>query len=80
MLHKNLTVRSHDKQKRMIIAMKYEGETEYRYLVATNTSCLPETIIKEYALRWLVEVFIQDWKGQSGWFPLSKQQGESAAK
>ena len=77
---KTLAVRSHDKQKRMIIAMKYEGETEYRYLMATVTSWLPETIIKEYALRWLVEVFIQDWKGQSGWFQLSKQQGEAAAK
>ena len=32
-------------------------------------------IIKAYALRWLVEVFIQDWKLYEGWNQLAKQRG-----
>lgn len=32
-------------------------------------------IIKAYATRWLVEVFIQDWKSYEGWCQLAKQQG-----
>ena len=30
-----------------------------------------------YSLRWLVEVFIADWKGHLGW--MSKQQGDEGA-
>jgi len=30
-------------------------------------------------LRWLVEVFIQDWKGFEGWNQLAKQQGEKGS-
>lgn len=32
-------------------------------------------IIKAYAMRWLVEVFIQDWKSYEGWNQLAKQRG-----
>ena len=30
-------------------------------------------------MRWLVEVFIADWKGHGGWNTLSKQQGDEGA-
>ncbi len=32
-------------------------------------------IIKAYVLRWLEEVFIQDWKSYEGWNQLAKQRG-----
>ena len=32
-------------------------------------------IIKAYSARWLVEVFIEDWKSYEGWCQLAKQQG-----
>lgn len=36
-------------------------------------------IIKTFAFRWLVEVFIQDWKQYEGWNQLSKQPGEEGS-
>jgi len=37
---------------------------------------LPEDIVKAYALRWFVEVFIQDWKSHEGWNKLAKQRDD----
>lgn len=62
-------------QKRFVIALKYEGESEYRYLVAADLSWRTEDIVQTFTLRWLVEVFIQDWKGYEGWGALTKQPG-----
>jgi len=70
-----LKVVSH-KRKYRIIALKYEGESEYRYIIATDASWLDIDIIKAYSFRWLVEVFIQDWKTYEGWDQLAKQQGD----
>ena len=67
-------VKSHDKR-RYVIALKYEGETDYRYLIASDTTWRDIDIIKAYALRWLVEVFIQDWKSYEGWNQLAMQRG-----
>jgi hypothetical protein len=67
-------VKSHNK-KYYIIALKYENESEYRYLIANDMSWRDIDIIKAYALRWLVEVFIQDWKSYEGWNQLAKQRG-----
>ena len=67
-------VKSHNK-KYYIIALKYENESEYRYLIANDMSWRDIDIIKAYALRWLVEVFIQDWKLYEGWNQLAKQRG-----
>lgn len=36
-------------------------------------------IASAYTLRWLAEVFIQDWKGYEGWCQLAKQQGEDGS-
>ena len=61
--------------KRYIIALKYEDEKEYRYLLASNLTWRLTDIAAAYTLRWLVEVFIQDWKGYEGWCQLAKQPG-----
>lgn len=74
MLAARLYVKAHDKR-RFVIALKYEGEEEYHYLVATDMSWHHADIARSYSLRWLVEVFIQDWKTHGGWNRLSKQRG-----
>lgn len=66
-----LYVEAH-KKKRFIIALKYEGEENYRYLVASDMSWRTIDIIEAYTLRWLVEVFFEDWKGYEGWGQLTK--------
>jgi hypothetical protein len=71
-------VKSHGK-KYYIIALKYEDEEEYRYLIANDSSWRDVDIIKTYSLRWLVEVFIQDWKSYEGWHQLAKQRGEEGS-
>jgi len=63
------------KCKRFIIALKYQGETEYRYLVASDLSWRMEDIVAAYSLRWLIEVFIQDWKTHEGFNNRTKQSG-----
>jgi Transposase DDE domain len=71
-------VKSHGK-KYYIVALKYEDEEEYRYLIANDMSWRDVDIIKAYSLRWLVEVFIQDWKSYEGWNQLAKQRGEEGS-
>jgi hypothetical protein len=63
-------------KKRFVIALKYPGEQEYRYLVATNLSWRTIDIIQAYTVRWIVEVFFEDWKSYEGWAQLAKQTGE----
>lgn len=60
-----LKVDSHGR-KRYVIALRYEGEEEYRYLYATNLGWRGEDIIETYGLRWLIEVFFQDCKTFEG--------------
>ncbi len=74
MLAARLHVKAHDKR-RFAVALKYEGEADYRYLVASDLSWRHTDIARQYSLRWLVEVFIQDLKKCGGWNRLSKQQG-----
>ena len=66
-------------EKRLIIAYKYEGEKKLRYLFATDMTWTVKTTIQVYTLRWLVEVFIQDWKLYEGWANLSKHIGEDGS-
>jgi hypothetical protein len=61
--------------KRFIIALKYDGEQEYRYLLASDLTWRLTDIAAAYTFRWLVEVFIQDWKSYEGWCQLAKQPG-----
>ncbi len=53
-----LKVLAHGK-KRLIVALKYEGETDYRYLVATDMTWRTMDTVQAYTLRWLVEVFLR---------------------
>lgn len=57
-------------------ALKYPGESDYRYLVATDLSWRTLDIIQADSIRWIVEVFIEDWKSYEGWAQLAKQTGE----
>ncbi len=74
-----LYVCSH-KTKRFVVAMKYDNEETYRYLIASDLSWRTLDIVQGHSLRWLVEVFIQDWKGHEGWAQLTKQPGEEGAR
>jgi len=74
-----LYVCSH-KTKRFIVAMKYEGEETYRYLIASDLSWRTLDIVQGHSLRWLVEVFMQDWKSHEGWSQLTKQPGDEGAR
>jgi hypothetical protein len=73
-----LHVCAHGK-KRFVIALKYEGETEYRYLLATDLTWRTQDILQAATLRWLVEVFFQEWKAYEGWGTLTKQRGEEGS-
>jgi hypothetical protein len=74
-----LYVCSH-KTKRLIVAIKYEDEETYRYLIASDLSWRTLDVVQGHTLRWLVEVFIQDWKSHEGWAQLTKQPGEEGAR
>lgn len=70
----NFKVKTHDK-KLYVIALKHEDESEYRYLIVNDTTWRNIDVIKAYGLRWLVEVFIQDWKSYKGWDKMAMQRG-----
>jgi hypothetical protein len=66
--------------KRFVVALKYEEEETYRYLIASDLSWRTLDIVQGHSLRWLVEVFVQDWKGHEGWAQLTKQPGDEGAR
>jgi len=73
-----LYVKSH-KRKLLVIALKYEGEEEYRYLIASDLSWRTQDVVQAHTLRWLVEVFFEDWKLYEGWGQLTKQFDEEGS-
>ena len=73
-----LYVCAHGK-KRFIIALKYECEEEYRYIVASDLSWRTRDIVEAYTLRWFIEVFFEDWKGYEGWVKLTKHTGKDGS-
>lgn len=73
-----LYVHSH-KKKRFIVAIKYEQDGDYKYLLASDLSWRTQDIANTYTLRWLIEVFFEDWKAHEGWGNLTKQQGEEGS-
>lgn len=73
-----LWVKSHG-QKRLVVALKYAGEKEYRYLVASDMSWRSVDIATAYTLRWLVEVFFEDWKLNEGWGQFAPQFDEEGS-
>jgi hypothetical protein len=62
-----------------VVAIKYEGEAEYRYLTGSNLTWKGIDIVRAYCTRWLVEVFFQDWKMYDGWGKLASQRGVDGA-
>ncbi|MBF0363769.1 MAG: transposase [Oligoflexia bacterium] len=72
-----ILVESHGK-KRFVIALKYEGEDDYRYIVASDLNWRMNDIVETYSLRWLIEVFFQDWKTYEGWRELELQYVEGS--
>ena len=73
-----LYVPSHGK-KRFVIALKYEKEEDYRYLFGTDLSWRTQDIVQAHTLRWLAEVFFQDWKSYEGWGQSTKQPDEEGS-
>ncbi len=73
-----LYVQAHGR-KLFVIALKYEDEEDYRYLIASDLSWRTIDIVETYTLSWLVEVFFQDWKASEGWGNLTKQTGEEGS-
>ena len=73
-----LKVTAHGK-KRLVVALKYEDESDYRYLVATDMTWRTMDTVQTYALRWLVEVFFEDWKLYEGWGREAKQLDEEGS-
>lgn len=73
-----LHVVSH-KRKLLVVALKYEGEEEYRYLIASDLSWRTEDVVHGHTLRWLIEVFNEDWKQYEGWGQLTKQPDEEGS-
>lgn len=67
-------------RKLFVIAVKYEGEDDYRFITATDLTWRAVDIVSAYTLRWLVEVFIQDWKGHMGYDKLAIQQGDDGSR
>ena len=73
-----LMVQAHGR-KRFVIAVRNKDEAEYRYLVASDMAWRTQDIVQCYTLRWLVEVFFEDWKLHEGWANLAKQPGKDGA-
>ena len=63
------------KEKRMVIAIRYENQKDFRYIIASDMTWQYMDVIQAYTLRWLIEVFFQDWKTYEAWSNLAKQQG-----
>jgi len=66
--------------KRCIVAIKYPEEETPRSLIASDLSWRTLDVVQGHTLRWLVEVFIEDWKSHEGWAQLTKQPGEEGAR
>lgn len=66
-------------RKVFVVAVRYQGERAWQYLFGTDLTWKAESIIKAYGLRWLVEVFFEDWKQHDGWGVGALQRSEDGA-
>jgi hypothetical protein len=55
------------------VAIKYAAAETVRYLMASDLTWRTLAVVQGHTRRWLVEVFVQAWKSQEGWSPLTKQ-------
>jgi hypothetical protein len=63
-----------------VVALKYEGEENYRYLAAIDLTWRALDITRAYSLRWLIEVAIEDWKQYDGYGRKASQRGVDGAR
>jgi len=63
-----------------VIALKYDNETEYRFITATDLTWRGLDVVRAYSTRWLIEVFFQDWKAYDGWGKSACQRGIDGAR
>jgi hypothetical protein len=68
------------KTTRFIVAITYEAEETSRYLIASDLSWRTLDSVQGHTRRWLVEVFMQDWKLDEGWSQLTQQPGDEGAR
>ncbi|RZW40555.1 MAG: hypothetical protein EX263_13200 [Flavobacteriaceae bacterium] len=66
-------------RKVFVVAIRYKDEKNWQYLFGTDLTWTAETIIKGYALRWLAEVFFEDWKQCDGWGSGALQRSDDGA-
>jgi len=66
--------------KRFIVAIHYAEAEHYRSRLASALRWRTLDSVQGHSLRWLVEVFMQDWKSYAGWSPLPKQPGAEGAR
>ena len=62
-----------------VIALRYEGEEDFRYLFCTDLRWRATDIIRAYTYRWLLEVFFSDWKCYEGWGQAAMQRDETGS-
>lgn len=67
-------------RKCLFIALRYGGESEYRYLVACDFSWRTLDIVQAYTLSWLVGVAIEDLKVHEGWGQSTNQPGVEGSR
>jgi hypothetical protein len=65
---------------RFVVALKYQDEDTYRYLIASDLTWRPLAIVPGQTRRGLVAGFIQDWKSSEGWSQWTKQPGAEGAR
>lgn len=71
--HARLYVESH-KRVLNIIALRYEGEENFRFIITPNLSWRAIDVVQIFTFRWLVEVFFYDWKCYEGFGQAAIQQ------
>lgn len=76
--HARLYVPSHNRRLN-IVAIKYECEKNFRYLITSNFGYRPIDIAQMYSFRWLAEVFFFDWKCYEAWGQTAMQQKNAGA-
>lgn len=62
-----------------VVALRYEGEADARYLISSDLTWRSRDIVQLYAFRWLIEVFNEDWKMYDGWTQMATQRGVDGA-
>ena len=76
--HARLYVPSH-KRRLNIVAIRYEDEKNFRYLITSNFTYRPIDIVQIFSFRWLAEVFFFDWKCYEAWGQTAMQQKNAGA-